>query len=110
MRANLPEAFAFTSPFDLDTILEKLKLAGSFEWKGVDSDTYGDYLMGTPLSSEWPVTFRLFIDTPGYVLDMGYSYWQLKEGQSADYAIAFLKDILLPAISAADVKEVAAFR
>jgi hypothetical protein len=110
MSALLPEAFSFACSSDLDSIWKKLQTIGSFEWKGADSDTYGSYLIGDPVSPDWPLTLRLFVDTSGYVLDMGYSYWRLKEGKSADDAIAFVKEKLLPALDAKDIKEAPAYR
>lgn len=111
MSANLPAAFSFSCPFDLDTIWSKLKAFGSFEWTGHDSDTYGIYIVGRPISSDWPAKIRLYGDNaPSYLLEFAYNYWEFEEGKKPDQVIIFVKDQLLPAIGATDVKEASAFR
>ncbi len=111
MSTNLPQAFSFSCPLNLDTIWSKLKALGSFEWTGHDSEDYGVYIMGKPTSPDWAARVRIYGDNaPDYLLEFVYNYWQFKEGKSPDQVIAFVKDQLLPAIAASNVKQTTSYR
>lgn len=105
MSAEQPGAFSFKCPLDRAEIRRRLQELGSFEWNGGDSETYGLYLRGHPTASDWPVWLRVYgEEPPDYLLEFDYDYSEIYAGQSADPVIAFVKEKLLPAIGATDVK------
>ena len=70
-----------------------------------DSEYYGLYLRGEPKSASWPVWLRLYGETPrDYLLEFDYEWDKLHEGADPDPVIEFVKNKLLPAIGATDVK------
>lgn len=111
MNKSLPDAFSFKCSLDRKTIREKFEAVGAYEWKAADSDTYGSYLWARPTSQGWPARFRLYCEAPeDYLFEFQYSYSALAQGQTADHVVAFVKDQLLPAIGATDVKETSGIR
>lgn len=103
-------AFSFLCPLDLEAILRVFETIGTWKWTRHDSDTYGDYLIGWPPSSDETHRVRLFCKTTHYVIDFDYDWAALNKGKTADHIVLFVRDRLLPAIGAGDVQETDAVR
>ena len=105
MTKKRPSAFSFKCTLDQETIWTKFDAVGAFEWMGGDSEHYGLYLRARPISPDWPVRLRVYGETPpDYLLEFNYSWHRLHEGADPDPVIEFVKNKLLPAIGATDVK------
>src|SRR5262245_33227304 len=62
-----PSALAFRAALDFDGLHDRLNEVGPWQWRGTDSDTYGNYLTSRP---EDGVTLRIFGERPDWVLQI----------------------------------------
>ena len=91
-------ALAFDSGLDFDAPYDRLNEVGPWEWRGTESDTYGDYLTSRPAEG---VTLRIFGGKPDWVVQISL---RADAALPRDEIDRLLNGRIFPAIGAQNIR------